>query len=131
MADTLRGKSAPIGAWKGEAGARSRLWELGRMMRVLGYVSTLSVGVIAAVVFALGIMGGEAGSAGAGGGPGGFHIDLGSLVLGVALGVFIGNLAVVPWSELPRRIVGWLVRHGDTLGWLVVAAALGAVLVLY
>lgn len=101
------------------------------MKRVMSFVSMLSVGVIAAVVFATGAYG-PVSAVGAGpAGIEGFQIDYGSLVLGLALGVVIGNLASVPWMEYPRRIAAWFVRNSETFGWLVMAAVFGAILVLY
>jgi len=105
------------------------------MKQVMSFLSMLAVGVMAAVVFASGVYGpvdlSQAGAAAAGAQSEKFRIDFGSLLLGLALGVLIGNLSAIPWAEIPRRLSGWLVRNTENFGYLVFCGGLIAILVYY
>ncbi|WP_295559062.1 hypothetical protein [uncultured Hyphomicrobium sp.] len=38
-------------------------------------------------------------------------VHLGSLLVGMVLGVVLSGLARVSWAELPHRFAGWLLQH--------------------
>lgn len=103
------------------------------MKSVLGFVSTLAVGLLAAGAVTVVGRGGQPGELEAGlgmAGPG-FAIDPRSLLLGLTLGLVLATLARISWAELPRRIVLWLLaneRNFYRMGW---AALLIGVLLFY
>lgn len=102
------------------------------MRSAIGILSLLAFGFLAAGV--LTVVGSGPGaelplSASLGGEQGGVH--LGSLLLGMVLGVVLSALARVSWAELPRRLVGALVHYERTFYRLALAVALVAVLVFY
>jgi hypothetical protein len=75
------------------------------MRFILGFISMLVVGLVAAVGVSVGLTG----SSSVMGEPGaGFRLDYPSLLLGLALGLIIATLSWVSWSELPRRFVSWV-----------------------
>lgn len=39
------------------------------------------------------------------------EVHLGSLLLGLVLGLVLSALARVSWAELPRRFIGWLLMN--------------------
>lgn len=113
------------------------------MKSFVGYLSMLSVGLIAAVVASNGqITSGafdglsgmqSADVAGAGGeeASGKFTLDYASLILGLAIGIIIANLAAIPWAEIPKRIARWLVANQDNFGYVVLTLGLAGVLLYY
>jgi hypothetical protein len=60
---------------------------------------------------------------------GGIH--LGSLLLGILLGIVLSALARVSWAELPRRFAGWLLAYERSFYRLALAAVLIGMLVFY
>jgi hypothetical protein len=60
---------------------------------------------------------------------GGIH--LGSLLLGLVLGIVLSALARVSWAELPRRFVGWLLHYERSFYRVALVAILIGVLVFY
>lgn len=64
---------------------------------------------------------------------GGEHggIQLGSLLIGLVLGIVLSALARVSWAELPRRFVSWLLEHERSFYRLALAGILIGVLVFY
>ena len=61
--------------------------------------------------------------------PGGVH--LGSLLIGLVLGVVLSGLARVSWTELPRRFAYWLLAYERTFYRLALAGVFIGVLVFY
>lgn len=57
------------------------------------------------------------------------HFELRSVVFGLALGVVIGQLASIRWSRLPDHVVEWCLRHGATVGHIILAIIFGAILI--
>lgn len=57
--------------------------------------------------------------------------DFRSLLLGLVLGLFLANLARVPWAELPRRVITWLLGHERNFFYGSVAAVLVVILFYY
>lgn len=78
------------------------------MRFILGFLSMLAVGLVAAVVVVVGMSGSPTPTELGQGGGGAFRLDYPSLLLGLALGLVIATLSWVSWSELPRRFVSWL-----------------------
>ncbi len=58
-------------------------------------------------------------------------IHLGSLLIGLALGLVLSALARVSWSELPRRFVEWLFRYERSFYRLAIVGILVAILAFY
>jgi hypothetical protein len=107
------------------------------MRSAIGFLSLLAFGFLAAGVMMVvnsgggpalsldGLMAGrEAISA-----DGGIH--LGSLMIGLVLGLFLSALARVSWSELPRRFAEWLMRYERSFYRLALAGVLVGLLVFY
>ena len=46
-------------------------------------------------------------------GPGG--LEFRSLLIGLLIGLILSNLTRVPWADLPRRAVVWVVDHETNL----------------
>lgn len=83
------------------------------MRAVLGFFSMLALGVMIAAVLMIGVTSGvtnvEHFSA-----PGPL-LDYISVVIGLAIGVVIVVLSQIRWSELPHRIVHWMIEHARKL----------------
>lgn len=58
-------------------------------------------------------------------------LHLGSLMIGLVLGIVLSALARVSWSELPRRCVEWIIRYERSFYRLALAGILVGVLVYY
>lgn len=58
-------------------------------------------------------------------------VHLGSLLLGLVLGLVLSALARVSWAELPRRFVGWLLAYERSFYRLALAAIFVGILVFY
>jgi hypothetical protein len=82
------------------------------MRSAIGFLSLLAFGFLAAGVLTVvgsGTATDYSFDTAMGSSPGGVH--LGSLLLGLVLGIVLSALARVSWSELPRRFVGWLLAY--------------------
>ena len=102
------------------------------MRSAIGFLSLLAFGVLAAGVLTVigtapvpdfsfeNVIGAE---------HGGVH--LGSLLIGLVLGIVMSALARVSWAELPRRFVGWLLHHERSFYRLTLAGLFIAVLLFY
>ncbi|MGE0024185.1 MAG: hypothetical protein AB7S70_11215 [Hyphomicrobium sp.] len=102
------------------------------MRSAIGFLSLIAFGVLAAGVVTVvgqgtgsplaieGVLGSEAGG-----------VHLGSLLIGLVLGIVLSAVARVSWSELPRRCAGWLLAHERGFYRLTLAGVLVAVLVFY
>lgn len=100
------------------------------MRSAIGFLSLLAFGFLAAGVLTV---------AGTGAsrefnldailGQSGVH--LGSLLLGLVLGVVLSGIARVSWSEIPRRFAGWLLQYERGFYRLALLAGLIGVLVFY
>ena len=89
---------------------------------VAGFLSLLALGLILAVACAFVVVGLSSRGAPvpASNGP---RLDYVSLCLGLLLGVSIGQLARISWSEMPRRMANWLLvneRNFYRIGWAVI-----------
>lgn len=60
-----------------------------------------------------------------------YRVDLGSLLIGLLLGLVLSALARVAWSELPSRFVAWLLDHDRIFFKLGLVAVFLAILVFY
>lgn len=101
-----------------------------RLRSIAGFLSLLAVGLMLAVATAFIVVGLSTRGAPAAP-PATPRLDYVSLCLGLLLGVSIGQLARVTWSEMPRRVANWLLvneRNFYRVGW---AAILLAVLLYY
>ena len=82
------------------------------MRSALGFLSLLAFGVLCAgVLTVVGSGSNDAAFAELLGLQNGEGLHLGSLFIGLVLGVVLSALARVSWSELPRRFVVWLLSH--------------------
>lgn len=102
------------------------------MRSAIGFLSFLAFGVLAAGVLAVvgsGSASHDMREAVMGLGETGVH--LGSLLIGMVLGVVLSALARVSWTELPRRFVGWLLAHERGFYRLALLGAVLAFLVFY
>jgi hypothetical protein len=102
------------------------------MRSAIGFLSFLAFGVLAAGVLAVvgsGPASHDMREAVMGLGETGVH--LGSLLIGMVLGVVLSALARVSWTELPRRFVGWLLAHERGFYRLALLGAVLAFLVFY
>jgi len=102
------------------------------MRSAIGFLSLVAFGVLAAGVLTVvgqgtggavaidGLLGSEAGG-----------VHLGSLLVGLVLGIVLSAMARVSWSDLPRRFASWLVDHERGFYRLTLAGVLIAVLVFY
>lgn len=60
-------------------------------------------------------------------GPLAIHLE--SVILGTTFGLLLGLLARFNWSEVPRRIVTWvLVRERQLFYWVILAVCVGVLL---
>lgn len=101
------------------------------MRSAIGFLSLLAFGFLAAGVLTVVGSGPGAGLSlsALGIDTGGVH--LGSLLIGLVLGVVLSALARVSWSELPRRFVGWLLHHERSFYRLTLAGLFIGVLLFY
>ncbi|MBN8911160.1 MAG: hypothetical protein J0H65_03705 [Rhizobiales bacterium] len=102
------------------------------MRSAIGFLSLLAFGFLAAGVLTVVGSGPSADfsfDAALGAMPGGVH--LGSLLIGLVLGVVLSGLARVSWAELPRRFVFWLLAYERTFYRLALAGVFIGVLVFY
>jgi hypothetical protein len=99
------------------------------MKSVLGFVSLMAVGLIAASAVAIIGAGGlsrlPVDSAAA---P---FVDYRSLSIGLVIGLMLSWLARVSWAELPRRVIGWLWANERNFYRGALAAMLIAILIFY
>lgn len=102
------------------------------MRSAIGFLSLLAFGFLAAGVLTVvgsGPMPSLSLDAAMEGDHGGVH--LGSLLIGLVLGLVMSALARVAWSELPRRFVGWLMFNERNFYRLTLASMFIAVLLFY
>jgi len=102
------------------------------MRSAIGFLSLLAFGCLAAGVLTVVGSGSSADFSFApamGATQGGIH--LGSLLIGLVLGVVLSALARVSWTELPHRLVCWVLAYERTFYRLALAAVFIGVLVFY
>lgn len=100
------------------------------MRSALSFLSLLAFGILAAGVLA--VLGSTSGSLDALVGEGeAYRVDLGSLLIGLLLGLVLSALARVSWSQLPSRFVAWLLDHDRIFFRLGLAAVFLGVLFFY
>lgn len=102
------------------------------MRSAIGFLSLLAFGFLA--VGMLTVIGSAPGSefnldTAVGANPAGIH--LGSLLIGLVLGIVVSALARVSWTELPRRFVSWMLEHERGFYRIVLAAAFIGILIYY
>ena len=81
------------------------------MRAVLGSLSLLALGLMAAAAVAVVLTGGDGRLAGLEARTGSFELDHASLVVGIGLGVLLTLIARISWLEIPRRAIAWLLDH--------------------
>lgn len=101
------------------------------MRFILGFLSMLAVGLVAAVGVVVGMSGSPVPTALSANGGDAFRLDYPSLILGLALGLIIATLSWVSWSELPRRFVSWVLFNERYMFRYVAAGLCLAVLLFY
>jgi hypothetical protein len=102
------------------------------MRSAIGFLSLLAFGVLAAGV--LTVVGtapvpGFSLESVIGADHGGVH--LGSLLIGLVLGIVLSALARVSWAELPRRFVGWILHNERSFYRLSLAGLFVGILLFY
>ena len=102
------------------------------MRSAIGFLSLLAFGILAAGV--LTVVGSSPTTdfsldAALGAGPAGVH--LGSLLIGLVLGVVLSAIARISWAELPRRFVGWLLAYERAFYRLALAGVFLGVILFY
>ncbi len=102
------------------------------MRSAIGFLSLLAFGVLAAGVLTV-VGSGPSADFSFGAAMDATHggVHLGSLLIGLVLGIFLSALARVSWAELPRRFVFWLVAYERTFYRLALAGVFIGVLVFY
>ena len=101
------------------------------MRTLLGFFSLLALGLIAAVVLVLAISGGGQGLAARGLLMSEFRLDYASLLLGLVLGIAMATAARMSWTEMPRRVVLWLVTNERNFYRVAMAGVLLGVILFY
>lgn len=102
------------------------------MRTIASLASLIALGLIAGGVLTIASSGGHDGSAFALGAPeSGSAFDLRSMLVGLCLGILLSNLARVPWLELPRRAVVWVLDHERNLYRAAIALLLIGILIYY
>ncbi len=102
------------------------------MRSAIGFLSLLAFGFLGAgVLTVVGTAPGPGFSLDAALGAERSGVHLGSLMLGLVLGLLLSALARVSWAELPRRFVSWLLRYERSFYRLALAAVLIGILVFY
>lgn len=102
------------------------------MRSAIGFLSLLAFGFLAAGVLTVIGSGSPADfsfDAALGADHAGVH--LGSLLIGLVLGIVLSAIARVSWTELPRRFVGWLLQHERSFYRVALASVLIGVLIFY
>jgi hypothetical protein len=103
------------------------------MRSAISFLSLVAFGFLAAGVLTVVGSGPDAGLPFASLSLGADHggVQLGSLLLGLVLGIVLSALARVSWAELPRRFVVWLLQYERSFYRLALAGVLIGVLVFY
>jgi hypothetical protein len=101
------------------------------MKALLGFLSLVALGLIAAVVIVLAMTGGGDGLVARRIFEDGFRLDYPSLLLGLVLGLVMATIARISWAELPRRIVLWLVANERNFYRVATAAIMVGVILFY
>lgn len=65
------------------------------------------------------------------GAPGASWLDFRSMLIGLLLGLMLSNLSRVPWADLPRLIVSWVLSHSHRFEYATVATILVAIIIFY
>jgi hypothetical protein len=99
------------------------------MRAVLSFFSMLALGLMIAAMVMIGVTGG----AGTSPRPGlsAPYLDYMSVVIGLGVGLVIAVLAQISWSELPQRLLQWLLINARRLRLLVLAAVCVAIIIYF
>lgn len=104
------------------------------MRSTLGFLSFFAFGVLTiGILTVVGSGGGQDGALAELRGlyGGGGEVQLGSLLIGLVLGVMLSALARVSWTELPYRFCAWLLSYRRIVFRLTLATAFLGVLIFY
>jgi len=102
------------------------------MRSAIGLLSLLAFGFLAAgVLTVVGSGPAPSFSLDAALGPEHEGVHLGSLLMGLVLGIVLSALARVSWAQLPRRFVGWLVHNERGFYRISLAGLFVAILIFY
>jgi len=58
-------------------------------------------------------------------------LEYASVGFGLAMGVVVSGVTRLPWLEIPRQAIGFVVSQGNTLKMMALGALLAAILMLY
>ena len=97
------------------------------MRGLAGLLSILAIGLVIGGVVSLGALGSsdEAATGSASG------LDLRSFLAGLLVGLLCAGMTRVPWLELPRRIVNWVVENERHMYRMALAGTFVLVLLFY
>jgi hypothetical protein len=98
---------------------------------VFGFFSLLALGLMVAVTLSFVATGVSQKPFGATLGGHRINLDVGSLLLGLALGLTMATLARIRWTDAPRSIISWFIVNERWLHRVAMAMILLAVLVFY
>jgi hypothetical protein len=100
------------------------------MRAVLGFFSSLALGLMIAAILVIGatsVMHNQAGH----GAVSGTLFDYVSVVIGLGIGLVIAVLGQISWSELPRRFAHFVLHHAARLRLLAWAVVFTAILIYF
>ncbi|MCC7252774.1 hypothetical protein [Hyphomicrobium sp.] len=102
------------------------------MRSAIGFLSLLAFGFLAAGVLTVAGSGTATDFSFDGAtGIGATGVHLGSLLIGMVLGIVLSALARVSWAELPRRFAGWLLAYERAFYRLALAGVFVGILLFY
>lgn len=100
------------------------------MRTFIAFLSLVALGLIAAVIIVLATTSGD-GLAARGVLDRSFRLDYPSLLLGLVLGVVIAAAARLSWTDMPRRMVLWMVANERNFYRVAVGAVMVGVILFY
>jgi hypothetical protein len=99
------------------------------MRAVLGFFSSLALGLMIAAVLVVGAM--SVMNTPVRPSASGTLLDYASVVIGLGIGVVIAVLGQIPWGELPRRMAQWVLDRAPRLRLIAWAVLFAAVLIFF
>lgn len=100
------------------------------MRSIASFASLLALGLLVAGILTVMTQTPVAVS-GADGADGSAGIDFWSLLVGLLLGLVLANLSRISWTNIPRRVVNWVLSQEQNLVYGGIAAVLIAILIFY
>ncbi|MCH9765743.1 MAG: hypothetical protein K0U34_07105 [Alphaproteobacteria bacterium] len=101
------------------------------MRSIAAFSSLLALGLLVGGILTLAARAPATTNAVASSGHGAIGLDFRSMLIGLMIGLVLSNLTRVPWGELPRRAVAWVLHHERNLYRAALAAMFVGVLLFY